>query len=124
MALPSEAQLEYALARLVEADDVLPWQKLLGAVRLWCADSYDEHFYARPAGPDPVNTSSAAFVAIRGRSRLRSRATWLPSRRDFGTRREAAPDLGLCCAGPARAGERTLGCLGVRRAPLTSRTGA
>jgi formylglycine-generating enzyme required for sulfatase activity len=101
-ALPSEAQLEYAFARLGQAatEELLPWQRLLGAVRLWCVDTYDERFYARPGSSsrpcDPVNEAADAFVVIRGRSRLRPQS-WSPSQRHFGTRHETVLDVGFCC---------------------------
>lgn len=72
MALPSEAQVEYAFVRLAAAEALLPWQRLLGTVRLWGAGTYDERFYGRAPAGDPVNEAPDPFVVIRGRSRLRA----------------------------------------------------
>jgi serine/threonine protein kinase len=97
--LPSEAQLESALGQLTAAQGgVPPWSALLGTVRLWCADTYDERFYAATPVLDPVNEDRGTFVSVRGRSRLGDSPDWSPSRRQFGTRHEVNLDVGFCCA--------------------------
>jgi serine/threonine protein kinase len=92
MQLPSEAQLEYAFGQGIDRPP-----NLLGTVRHWCADTYDERFYARSPALDPVNTATGAFVAIRGRSRLAA-SDWSPSQRNFAAPHEMFLDVGFRCA--------------------------
>ncbi|MBI1914786.1 MAG: SUMF1/EgtB/PvdO family nonheme iron enzyme [Planctomycetes bacterium] len=100
MQLPSEAQLEYAFARLADADDTVAerLKLLIGTVRFWCADPYDERAYQAPACPDAADRAVGSFVSIRGISRLQSSRNWSRTRRDFGAPHELTLDLGFRCA--------------------------
>jgi formylglycine-generating enzyme required for sulfatase activity len=103
--LPTEAQLEFALAALEEGEgDHL--RQLVGVVRFWCADAYDESFYAAAPAADPVNSARRPFVSVRGWSRLSGAGGWSRTRRDFAGPHERALDLGFRCALPCRPGSR------------------
>jgi serine/threonine protein kinase len=100
MHVPSEAQLEYAFTCVADPDN--PFSNrlslLIGTIRHWCADTYDERFYECHAGPDPLNTAVGTFVSIRGLSRLMPPLRWSRTERQFGTRHELALDVGFRCA--------------------------
>jgi hypothetical protein len=92
MQLPSEAQLEYAFGRTA---DRLP--SLLGLVRHWAADNYDEHYYSISPACDPVNTAPGSFVTVRGRSRVPV-SSWSSPQRQFAAPHEFFLDVGFRCA--------------------------
>ncbi len=100
MSLASEAQLEYAMLRVAEAteqDASEEIDQLIGRVRHWCADSYDDRFYEQHRDADPVNKDTCVFASIRGLSRLMVPLSWSRSRREMSGRHELAIDLGFRC---------------------------
>jgi serine/threonine-protein kinase len=99
MRLPTEAQVEFAFRCIADPADPAGacLRRLVGEVRLWCADTYDEAFYRRSPELDPANRSAGPFVAVRGHSRLLPTPAG-PSKRQFAAPHEVAPDLGFCCA--------------------------
>ncbi len=100
MSLATEAQLEYAMLRMVEAteqDGSEAVEQLVGLVRHWCADSYDDRFYERHEEADPVNKDSCVFASIRGLSKMMPPLAWSRSRRGMSGRHELALDLGFRC---------------------------
>ena len=100
MSLPSEVQFEYAMACLAdpEAAEATGIQRLLGVIRHFCMDTYDESAYARHEGTDPVNTEPGHFISVRGLSRFMNPVSWSRTERQFCTRNELALDLGFRCA--------------------------
>ena len=95
-----KAQLEYAMLRVAEAteqDASEEIDQLIGRVRHWCADSYDDRFYEQHRDADPVNKDTCVFASIRGLSRLMVPLSWSRSRREMSGRHELAIDLGFRC---------------------------
>lgn len=99
MQLPSEAQMEYVfgLLRVADEDFTKGLQLLIGSVRHWCADAYDEHFYARHSGRDPRNEDAGPFVCLRGISKLLLGQDWSLSSRQFAAPHQLMLDVGFRC---------------------------
>ena len=95
--LPSEAQLEAAFT-LAAGDDSYGLHDLIGKVRLWCADTYDERYYQRSPQRNPVNVEAGAFRSLRGRSARRTGPAWRLHARQFGAPHEWMLDVGFRCA--------------------------
>jgi hypothetical protein len=105
VSLPSEAQCEYAFAQLAATGAVRNWSALLGRVRLWCLDTYDERCYQSHPEWNPVNLCAGTFVVLRGCSQLPIPPAWSPAQRRFATRHELALDVGFCCVHSLRPGQ-------------------
>jgi formylglycine-generating enzyme required for sulfatase activity len=74
---------------------------LSGNVQEWCVDSYDERYYARSPGSDPMNVQAFASRVHRGGSRSSDARTVRSSNRGSSDRDAAKPGLGFrVCLAP------------------------
>ena len=103
MALPSEAQMELLMfnaspegARLGASG----LKYLVGQIRHWCADVYDEGFYRSLAREDPLSSGPGRLRSIRGFSNLNAPQDRTRFRRDFNGPSSVALDLGFRCVFP------------------------
>ena len=74
-----------------------PLRALVGEIRHWCEDLYDERFHERRARENPVNGEESPFACIRGYTRLTGAEEWFRSRRQFGLRHALFLDVGFRC---------------------------
>jgi predicted Ser/Thr protein kinase len=96
--LPGEEQLEYLMAWLADPESAsTPIEGLLGSIRHWTGDTYDEDRYKESARRLPSDRASARFASVRGLSRYMNPFEWLRSQRQFSSRTEFALDLGFRC---------------------------